>query len=365
MIDKRKRVHAIDIARGFAIVFMIFVNVLETYATPEVLHSTFGRIIEFFGSPATAPVFMAAMGVSFYYSRNTDLQSGIHRGIKIILLGYFLNIVRSVIPVIFVKTSVPAQYASLSPAITNLRDGLADLDILQFAGLSLIVMAFIRRLKINKYVLLLTAVVIAIVSPELWGLKSGNASVDFFLDYLWGDTPSPEPSIGNLVAFPFFPWFTFVLAGMFLGDTLTKSNDPTHILKVSGLIGGAIAVVSLIFMQVNLNYYINDYAHSRPWNVVFIVGFIMFWFYLCNVFYERIKTSGVVSILIYWSRNVNSIYMIHWILIMPSAIVFLNFNQYSVATTCIIMVSTTILTHFLNVLYEVLQTRLPAAKLAR
>jgi len=88
----KKRLDAVDLARGLAIVFMIAVHMLEVYADKYVQNSIFGGIIEFLGGPPAAPVFMMLMGLSFMYSRKKDLKTSIIRGVKIFLLGYLLNI---------------------------------------------------------------------------------------------------------------------------------------------------------------------------------------------------------------------------------------------------------------------------------
>ena len=259
-----KRVYAVDLARGLAVFFMILVHVLITNGNSEVEHSLFGEIIDRLGETPAAPVFMATMGISFYYSRNTELMAGIKRGLYIILLGYVLNFFRGVLPVFLIKLLAPSMAAGIPEAVANYYDVFMELDILHFAGLSLIVMAVFRELKVNKYFFLLLAGVVAIVSPILWGIHVNTPVLDHLLDYLWGDKPSPVECIGNLVSFPFFPWFFFVLIGMFLGQTLVTSADPNKTFKFAGIIGSLILIVSSIIIDGNFGYQMNDYYHSRP-----------------------------------------------------------------------------------------------------
>ena len=95
---QNKRLLSIDLARGLAVFFMIAVHTLEVFASPEVINSVFGQIIEFFGGPPAAPVFMTLMGFSFIYSTKSGLKPKLLRGFKIFLAGYLLNIIRGVVP---------------------------------------------------------------------------------------------------------------------------------------------------------------------------------------------------------------------------------------------------------------------------
>jgi hypothetical protein len=157
MSQDGKRIIAMDLARGLAVFFMILVHVEITFSTAEVDKSVFGQIIEFLGGPPAAPVFMAMMGVSFCLSRNRDLKSGVMRGLKIFLLGYVLNILRGVLPIMLADAFAPGKYAQIPPEVANLADAFWEIDILQFAGLALIAMAILRELKAGPRTLLALA----------------------------------------------------------------------------------------------------------------------------------------------------------------------------------------------------------------
>lgn len=178
-----------------------------------------------------------------------------------------MNFLRGVLPVVVVSGMAPSRAAGIPAAVANCWDAFLEINILQFAGLSLIVMALIRELKVNRYVLLLLAALIACVSPSLWGIGSDLPVAKHFLDYLWGNKPSAEACISNLVSFPFFPWFTFVLLGMFLGDFLTKSQDVGKTFRKMGIAGLAVLGVNLVAIIPDRHYHFGDYYHSRPFAV--------------------------------------------------------------------------------------------------
>jgi uncharacterized membrane protein len=98
LTTQNNRLLSIDLARGLAVFFMIAVHTLEVFANQDVKNSIFGQIIEFFGGPPAAPVFMTLMGFSFIYSRKSELKPKLLRGFKIFLSGYILNIIRGILP---------------------------------------------------------------------------------------------------------------------------------------------------------------------------------------------------------------------------------------------------------------------------
>ena len=184
---QNNRLLSIDLARGLAVFFMIAVHTLEVFANQEVKNSVFGQIIAFLGGPPAAPVFMTLMGFSFIYSSKSELKPKLFRGFKIFLTGYLLNILRGVIPFSL------ASYLNMDVVKTfpiekfNEYTILTTVDILQFAGIALMIMSIIQALNINKYLILVSAFLISMISPFLWGIKIDLPIIDQVLELFWGD----------------------------------------------------------------------------------------------------------------------------------------------------------------------------------
>jgi surface polysaccharide O-acyltransferase-like enzyme len=163
--NPNNRLLSIDLARGLAVFFMIAVHTLEVFANQEVKNSVFGQIISFLGGPPAAPVFMTLMGFSFIYSSKSELKPKLLRGFKIFLSGYVLNIFRGVIPFIL-ATDLKLNVIKIFPIEKiNAYTILTTVDILQFAGIALMIMSIIQALQINKYLILLAAFLISMISP--------------------------------------------------------------------------------------------------------------------------------------------------------------------------------------------------------
>ncbi len=352
MGEGKARVYAIDLARGLAVFFMILVHVLITFSSDEIRASLFGRFIDFMGGPPAAPVFMAMMGASLFFSRHSDFKTTALRGLKIIGLGYLLNFLRGVLPILLTKSFLPSAYAQIPEAVQNMTDAFLEVDILQFAGLALIAGAFMKNLNLKWFTYLIIAAIVGSISPFLWKLGAGIPFLGELLNLLWGDKPSLEECVGNIVSFPFFPWFSFVLAGMAMGKVLTSSGDTDKIIKYAGMTGFIILIPTWPIVFGNFKYHMNDYYHCRPLAVLLMIAFVFAWLWLCHLALKHIKMNRVFTLLFDWSKNVNSIYMIQWILIMLLADMLLGFDRYALLGTLAIMLLLLIGTHYTDKIYR-------------
>ena len=346
---QNNRLLSIDLARGLAVLFMIAVHTLEVFANQEVKNSVFGQIIAFLGGPPAAPVFMTLMGFSFIYSSKSELKPKLFRGFKIFLSGYLLNILRGVIPFSL------ASYLNMDVVKTfpiekfNEYTILTTVDILQFAGIALMIMSIIQALNINKYLILVSAFLISMISPFLWGIKIDVPIIDQVLELFWGDQPIEFSFIANKIAFPVFPWLTFPLLGMFLGETVKNSTDTNRIFNYFGLAGIVFVLIGGAISYNNFNYHFNDYYHSRQGAMLFMCGFVMGWLYLTKLVIDNIPTNSFFDLLFQWSKGVTNIYFIQWIIILWS-IAFFGINRSSFTTTILLILIFTGISHFTNLL---------------
>lgn len=314
---KKERLEFVDLARGMAVIFMIAVHVLMVYANNTVKGSPFGVIVEFLGGPPAAPVFMFLMGLSFIYASKKDLKASIFRGLKIFLAGYILNFFRAVLPMYTLNEFAPEILNGSGFENISYITLLTIVDILQLAGLSIIILALVREFKLNKYIVLSTAMVISLISPILWGINTNNPLINFVLDLFWGDNPaSGFGFIENTVFFPLFPWLAFPLLGYFFGTMITKSGSKDKVLLYSLMPGGVSFIVGLALLANNFDYHFNDYYHARIGSMLSMSGFIIIWLFLCNLLVRQIKSNPIFKGVYYLSKSVTNIYFIQWIVIM-------------------------------------------------
>ena len=130
------RQYEFDYVKALCILIMV---VMHTYdylcADAAVEQGTFSYFVNMilctiFG----ASTFMICMGIVFCYTRNKDNPDFfINRGIKVFILAYVLNFLRSIIKIFFVTPIVDGSLFSAEFFVD-----LLNVDIMQFAGIAMI-----------------------------------------------------------------------------------------------------------------------------------------------------------------------------------------------------------------------------------
>ncbi len=192
------RLRFLDLARGIAIVLMVLQHVQLLFAVDYGETSAVGTTFLLLGTAPAAPVFMVSMGFLFGASRRTGVWSGLRRGIALFALGYALNLVR------FTAPALAAHSVLVEDALGGAWHALLEIDILQLAGLSLIVLGVVKHVVRGAWPVVAMAIAVTAVAPLLWGTGGGSP----VLDPLWGTA--------EWVSFPLFPWLAYPLLGLAL-----------------------------------------------------------------------------------------------------------------------------------------------------
>jgi hypothetical protein len=229
----------------------------------------------------------------------------------------------------------------------NVYTILTIVDILQFAGIALMIMALIQEFKINKYIILFSAFLISMLSPFLWRFTLNLPVIDQIFELLWGDQPIGFSFIDNKIAFPIFPWLSFPLLGMFLGDTMKNTNDQNRAFKHFGIGGIVVLFIGIAISFNNAEYHFNDYYHSRQGAMLFMCGFVVFWIYITKIAIDKLPANKLFDLLFKWSKGVTNIYFAQWIIIIWS-IAFFGINQSSYSTIILLILTFTFVSHFIN-----------------
>lgn len=305
LLYSQKRQLELDIAKGFAILCMIAVHVQSNLSHTKVIYSGFGGIIEFFGTLPAAPVFMFLLGTGAVYSRNNNLSKSIERGVKIFILGYILNILRTII--IFSPLILSGEWKI---QLDHIIPSLISVDILQFAGLALIFIGVIKKLDLSIHKIIALAVVISSTNYVMILFKTENYIVGGITGILWGSS--------DWSSFPIITWIFYPLIGYCFGVLLKNAISKEDFYKKFLLYSG-ITLVSLIVVSIYFNIDTGllteaSYSHHTLFNNFLYTSFVVTWI-SCLYYFSKISPINLNNMLVRWSKNVNSIYIIHWILI--------------------------------------------------
>ena len=286
-----------DLLKGLAVIFMIQVHLLELYATPDIYASLIGKVSLFMGGPPAAPVFMVVMGFYFAMSKKSWI-SGIKRGVKLILLGFILNI--GLNTHLFIKIANGSIIVSPWPYLFGV-------DILFLAGLSIIILSVLKHyFKFNMLPYLFLLASIFAGQLFLYPISSVEP-IHYLLAYVFGD--------GIWWSyFPLIPWLAYPALGFILyilkdrfAELYQKFRLP--LLLISG-------VVSFIFIGygADIAASLPGYYHHGVLFFLYTCVFLIFYSIIVDIISNTKKTW--FSRWVAWlGENVTAAYVIQWLLI--------------------------------------------------
>lgn len=332
----------LDVARGLAVLFMIAVHVLQMFSNNQLMYSTYGEIIGFLGGPPAAPVFMFLLGAGIIYSKNSKPPVLLKRGIIILLSGYLLNFLRGTLPsLIGYFFSKDSEFLSLSYL------EFISVDILQFAGLAFVYFAIVKKYKLGLAKIMLTVILFCLLNFLLSNIKIENPLVSAFSSLLWG---SGEDSY-----FPFLSWIVYPIAGYCFGSFLIRCVNKKRFYLILFALGLTVFLTSgliiLKFLNIDIGL-IDEYAyyhHNILGSIVFL-SFVITWIGL--LFFVSKGVRGIVkSTLARWSKNVSSIYFIHWVII-GNLTIFIGMNNKNLLLTIILTIFIVVVSDVMAIAYS-------------
>lgn len=346
----------LDIAKGLSIIFMVFLHTLMVVpAFNADISSSYNFIISnVLGRPFAAPIFMFCMGVGIVYSRHSQWDVMIKRGVHLFLLGILVNVFEFYLPG-YVCGTLLGRW-DIFPMAGGLL--LFCVDILAFAGLAFILMGILKRFKLSNKKLIIVAVIMSLigtiirftnfgfdVNPFFTSLSGSSNLADFPLinsflyplaTYASGSDFGLSTinlffanfvgSEGKFGAFPLFNWFIFPIAGYVWGQYFIRAKDKGKFFKFWPVL----IIISLIYF----------FASSQAWGGVFSDD-VHFYYFMTTLdaIFCIINAHGVIG-LCYWiakylpdkiikvfsilSSNITYIYIFQWLFI-PLTVIFISY----------------------------------------
>lgn len=304
----------IDIAKALSIIFMIFCHTLMVVtAFSNSISPTYQFIFsDILGKPCAAPIFMFCMGVGVVYSRHSQWDVMIKRGVKLYLTGILVNIFEFFRPCI--ACGILLGQWDIFPTAGGLL--LFCVDILAFAGMAFILMGILKKFNLSNKWLIVIAVTMSLIGSFLRFTDFGIPVLNLIFGHFIGTK-------GGFTAFPLFNWFIFPIAGFVWGQYFIRTNDKSGFFRFWPIF----IIVSVIYFVWSTGFdggFLSDNHHyyfMTTLDVVFCLiyahGNIGLCYYLAKYLPDTV--TKVFSIL---SSNILNIYIIQWFLI-PLGVIFL------------------------------------------
>ena len=296
-----KRTHTADVLKGIAILLMIQVHVVELFASHELAASSVGKVFMFLGGPPVAPLFMVLFGYFISVSHKSRQQL-IVRGLKIFALGMLLNLafnfnlINSVMRGLLQIDILPFVFGA---------------DILQFAGLSLMVIALLKNVLEQQLVVTLIIIIASVLLGQyLVAYIPEDNSLKYMTAFFYGSA--------KWSYFPLFPWLAYPLTGIALYQLqqryqidVTLTNKTNRALAIGALLFVILTIGYAITVTSDLPSYYHHGILFFLWTIVFLIAYSV----CVHTITEHIGTTLLFQYLTWLGKHVTLIYIIQWIII--------------------------------------------------
>ena len=302
----------LDLAKCGAILCLALIHCVIECTSEEQLVSGIPYLFDtVIGGPLSATVFMFAMGVGVAHKNSQSTRDGALRGLRIMLISYMLNICRFLIPYLigYGITGDTGKY--IEPLLYKVLCN----DILLFAGMALVLISLFRKLKLKDWQMAAIAFAASAAGTMLNGVDVNNALGNILLGYLIGT----EDAAGMVMSyFPLLNWLVFPVSGYIFGKRLLRLKDKN---LFYGILSAICVPVATIYYAVGIVYERgmfgegqNCYYHLQFSDAVGAILSTLGVLGLCH-FLIRHLPEWVSSLSQKISRNITSIYCIHWVLV--------------------------------------------------
>ena len=306
------RTQTADLLKGVAALLMIQVHIIELFATQNIFDSNIGKVLLFLGGPPVAPVFVLIFGYFIAASEKSAIQL-ITRGVKIILLGLFLNIALNLNLIISVNRGI--YNIDIWPYIFGI-------DILPLAGISIIIIAVLKKIMDKG---LIAIVVLIVISAFLGKYLLNYIPQSPVLKYMF----SPFYGASPWSYFPLFPWLAYPLAG--IAFYKIKQHPFFYLLNSTKakIISGILFLLFLVFTirysisissSVTAGLCLNPFQSQRYYHhglifFLWVIIFLSFYSFFINEIEKKLGTTIVFRYIKWLGKNITVIYVIQWVII--------------------------------------------------
>lgn len=318
-----------DLMKGFAVLFMIQVHITENFLFTKIYEEPFGKLSLFLGGTPAAPVFMFVLG--YFLSLKKNLIYFVERGTILFLGGILLNIgLNFYFLILYFQNQIiaedPLQY-------------IFGVDILPFAGLSLIIIGLLKEVFRDRYYFyLVVGLLVAVISDFLPALPEGsNKLLEYILSFVYGCT--------EWSYFPLFPWLFYPLMG-FSFKLISEEFSVKY--QIHFVVLSIIVLILLAIQSFEQVIVLERYYHHGMLLALWNLACIIVCFFIVDKLEKYFSKNPILIYLKWIGKNVTAIYIFQWLIIGNLAVIFYDSqNEFQFFLWFIVvLVSASILTFY-------------------
>ena len=292
----------LDIAKGIAILFMVFCHgfeILSWFFDPAISSSfAYVTLDVILGGSFSAPVFLFCMGISFAYSRKSSAGDMLRRALKTAGVVVLFEIARTALP------GLLQWLITGDPECIEYVYMLFSVDILQFATMAMLVIALFKRLNLKPRAMLIIVAICSVVGQLLQWVSTGSYIGDIAVGFLW--------HTHEYAYFPLLNWLIFPVCGYALSGTWQRLENKEKFFRLVTPISWMISLVYFASMALFGEYYLSggEYYGLGVLDAAFA---LIICFAMIGLGYYLNKWGGrVVNWLGSMGSRVTSVYCIQW-----------------------------------------------------
>ena len=253
-------------------------------------------------------LFMICLGFGIVFSKNSTPQKLFRRGLWMFVIEGVLNIFRYIIP-----HSVVGCLTKIHSLIMDGIEFSLLSDILPFAGFAFLFFALVKKLNISKLSLLIIGMFLTIIQTIIPQFEIQNVYLKYLAGYfIYID----ESSFFSVVS-----WLIYPIVGYLLASKLAEvENKSTCYLKI-GSLGLIIFIITNLYLLITNSMEARYYLFMEmgfqmdliTTLIVLSIGLMIISvsYFVCKLIKNELIVKAINNI----SKNVNSIYCIHWVLV--------------------------------------------------
>lgn len=302
----------IDLAKAILAFCLALVHCIIECSSDESLTSGIPYLFDsIIGGPFGAPMFMFVMGAGMVFNSKNRPEDYLARGFKLFIAAYIFNICRFLIPYV-IGYGITGEYEKyMEPLMYKVLGN----DILTFAGLAMMLIALLLKLKVTNLGLVAVSIGFSVAGTMLVGVDVGVPLANIFLGYLIGT----EDAAGMVLSdFPLLNWLIFPACGYVFGSILKRVKDKNSFYL---LVSVPALIIAAMYFAFGLHYergmfgegqncFYHMIAADALASLALNIGMLGVYHFICKV---MPKTAINLSKNI--SANLTAVYCIHWVLV--------------------------------------------------
>lgn len=257
------------------------------------------------------------MGVGAVYSRHSQWDMMIKRGVKLYILGVLVNVFEILLPGFLCGT----LFGRWDVFLMEGGIMLFCVDILAFAGLAFVMMGILKKFDLSNKWIIVIVVAMSLIGTFARGLDFGSPILNLFFAHFIG-------SAGGFTTFSLFNWFIFPVAGLIWGQYFIRAKDngqffnfwPVYIIVATVYFYVTSRVLGSGVFSDNIHLYYFMTIIDEIFCIICAHGIIGLCYWIAKFLPDKI--IKVFSIM---SSNITNIYIAQWFFILLGVIFLVYF----------------------------------------